>query len=45
VASGNTAAQDDPNVARYIDDIFAYLPARHEGALDRGRPARADRPL
>jgi mono/diheme cytochrome c family protein len=33
---------DDPNVAPYIDDIFAYLQARHDGALDRGRPTRAD---
>ena len=40
--SGSTAAQDDPNVAPYIDDIFAYPQARHDGALDRGRPARAE---
>jgi mono/diheme cytochrome c family protein len=33
---------DDPNVAPYIDDIFAYLQARADGALDRGRPERAD---
>ena len=33
---------NDPNVAPYIDDIYAYLQARHDGALDRGRPARAD---
>lgn len=33
---------DDPNVAPYIDDIFAYLQARHDGALDRGRPTRAE---
>ena len=33
---------DDPNVAPYIDDIYAYLQARADGALDRGRPARAD---
>ena len=32
----------DPNVAPYIDDIYAYLQARHDGALDRGRPTRAD---
>jgi mono/diheme cytochrome c family protein len=30
----------DPNVAPYIDDIFAYLQARADGALGRGRPAR-----
>jgi mono/diheme cytochrome c family protein len=33
---------DDPNVAPYIDDIFAYLQARADGALDRGRPTRAE---
>jgi mono/diheme cytochrome c family protein len=33
---------NDPNVAPYIDDIYAYLQARHDGALDRGRPTRAD---
>jgi mono/diheme cytochrome c family protein len=32
----------DPNVAPYIDDIYAYLQARADGALDRGRPARAE---
>jgi mono/diheme cytochrome c family protein len=33
---------DDPNVAPYIDDIYAYLQARADGALGRGRPARID---
>jgi len=33
---------EDPNVAPYIDDIFAYLQARADGALDRGRPAREE---
>jgi mono/diheme cytochrome c family protein len=32
----------DPNVAPFIDDIYAYLQARADGALDRGRPERAD---
>ena len=32
----------DPNVAPYIDDIYAYLQARADGALDRGRPSKAD---
>ena len=32
----------DPNVAPYIDDIYAYLQARHDGVLDRGRPTRAE---
>jgi methanol metabolism-related c-type cytochrome len=45
-----TAAQDlvmpalglDKNVMCYIDDIYAYLRARANGALDRGRPAKHD---
>ena len=32
----------DPNVAPYIDDIYAYLQARADGALDRGRPTKAE---
>ena len=43
--SGTTVMKgfaDDPNVAPYIDDIFAYLQARHDGALDRGRPTREE---
>jgi mono/diheme cytochrome c family protein len=28
----------DPNIAPYIDDIYAYLQARADGALGRGRP-------
>jgi mono/diheme cytochrome c family protein len=31
---------DDPNVAPYIDDIYAYLRARADGVLGRGRPIR-----
>jgi mono/diheme cytochrome c family protein len=30
----------DPNVEPYVDDIYAYLQARADGALGRGRPAR-----
>ena len=30
----------DPKVAPYIDDIYAYLEARADGALGRGRPVR-----
>jgi mono/diheme cytochrome c family protein len=33
---------DDPNVAPYIDDIYAYLQARTDGALGRGRPTRLE---
>ena len=32
---------DDPNVAPYIDPIYAYLQARSNGALGRGRPPDA----
>ncbi|WP_081162188.1 c-type cytochrome [Ensifer aridi] len=31
---------NDPNFAPYIDDIYAYLQARADGALGRGRPKR-----
>jgi hypothetical protein len=30
----------DPNIAPYVDDIYAYLQARADGALGRGRPIR-----
>jgi mono/diheme cytochrome c family protein len=33
---------DDPNVVPYVDDIYAYLRARADGAIGRGRPARLD---
>lgn len=29
---------DDPNVDPYIDDIYAYLSARADGTIGRGRP-------
>lgn len=45
-ASGKTGVMqgfaDDPNVAPYIDDIYAYLQARADGTLGRGRPRRLD---
>jgi mono/diheme cytochrome c family protein len=31
---------DDPNIAPYLDDIYAYLQARADGALGRGRPMK-----
>ena len=31
----------DPNIAPYVDDILAYLQARSDGALGRGRPVRS----
>jgi mono/diheme cytochrome c family protein len=34
----------DPNVAPFVDDIYAYLQARADGALARGRPGRFGRP-
>jgi methanol metabolism-related c-type cytochrome len=48
----NTAVQKkmpafgtDPNVMCYLDDISAYLKARSDGAVARGRPAKhADKP-
>jgi methanol metabolism-related c-type cytochrome len=30
------------DVALYLDDIYAYLKARSDGVLDRGRPPRMD---
>ena len=33
---------NDPNVEPYIDDIYAYLQARADGALERGRPDKAE---
>ena len=33
---------DDPNIAPYIDDIYAYLQARADGALGPGRPTRLE---
>ena len=32
----------DPNVAPYVDDIYAYLQARADGALGQGRPPRIE---
>jgi mono/diheme cytochrome c family protein len=32
----------DGNVEPYIEDIYAYMQARADGALGRGRPARLD---
>jgi mono/diheme cytochrome c family protein len=32
----------DPNVEPYIADIYAYLRARADGALGRGRPLRLE---
>jgi len=32
----------DPNVAPFVDDIYAYLRARSDGAIGRGRPLQAD---
>jgi len=30
----------DPNVAPHVDEIYAYLQARADGALGRGRPIK-----
>jgi methanol metabolism-related c-type cytochrome len=48
----NTATQKkmpafgmDPNVMCYLDDIYAYLKARSDGVVGRGRPPKhADKP-
>jgi len=34
---------DDPNIGPYVDDIYAYLQARADGALGLGRPTRLER--
>jgi len=31
-----------PDVVNYLDDIYAYLKARSDGKLPRGRPERYD---
>jgi mono/diheme cytochrome c family protein len=41
-ASVMRAFGDDPNVAPFIDDIYAYLQARADGVLGPGRPARME---
>jgi methanol metabolism-related c-type cytochrome len=33
---------DNQNVACYVEDIYAYLRARADGKLDRGRPKKKD---
>ncbi len=43
VSNGNSTMKGfagDPNIAPYVDAIYAYLQARADGALGRGRPAR-----
>jgi mono/diheme cytochrome c family protein len=42
-SSGNSVMKGfarDPNVALYVDDIYAYLQARADGAIGRGRPLK-----
>jgi mono/diheme cytochrome c family protein len=44
-ANGNLVMKgfaDDPNVAPFVDDIYAYLRARTDGVIGRGRPLQAD---
>jgi hypothetical protein len=33
---------DGPNIAPYVDDIYAYLQARADGVLGPGRPIKQD---
>jgi len=35
---------EDPNVMNYVDDIYAYLKARADGAIGRGRPDKLPKP-
>lgn len=35
---------EDPNVMNYVDDIYAYLKARADGAIGRGRPEKLPKP-
>jgi mono/diheme cytochrome c family protein len=45
VTNGNSVMKGfagDGNVEPYIEDIYAYLQARADGALGRGRPARLE---
>ena len=35
---------ENPNVMCFIDDIYAYLKARADGALGRGRPKKQPKP-
>jgi len=37
------ALGSDPNVMCYINDIYAYLKARSDGAVGRGRPAKFEK--
>ncbi len=44
-ANGNSVMKGfagDGNVEPYIEDIYAYLQARADGVLGRGRPARLE---
>jgi mono/diheme cytochrome c family protein len=41
-ASGMKGFAGDANVAPYVNDIYAYLQARSDGALGRGRPEKLD---
>lgn len=34
--------EDNPNVSRYYEHLYAYLKARSDGVLPPGRPARLD---
>jgi hypothetical protein len=44
-ANGNFVMKgfaDDPNVAPFVDEIYAYLRGRIDGVIGRGRPLKAD---
>jgi len=47
-SSGGTSAMpsfaNDPNITKYLDDIYMYLKARSDGALGTGRPPKLPKP-
>ena len=44
ISGGEVFRGEDPNVMLYVDDIYAYLKARADGVIGRGRPDRLPKP-
>ena len=46
--SGGTSAMpafaNDPNITKHLDDIYAYVKARSDGAIGTGRPKKLPKP-
>ena len=38
------AFANDPNITKYLDDIYAYVKARSDGVLGTGRPPKLPKP-